>query len=329
MINIDITTKNTVYNTLGSQAQWVQHRFGRRDYPQLELAKETIKQIISQTDDPVNFISVFGDPSEHKDIVEILGFIDQGKIIFNSNLNFKNDALIEILNKKQAYVVFPCFGIADQSNKIVLNSDWSQIEHNLKQLKCNVCVEFYLFEHNIHQIDLIKKICNKLSLTLELKSGIALHPDGFSPIVNENKEWLYDAYSCDESTKNVKWPSLEKTVHGYNSLIHFVKPVIGTAILDRKNFYKINSSFSTDNISISVTGHIFPSYELHLIFSNALCTDWNVSLSKITEFNKITIKKEYIHLCSALTTISNMLEYNCLDTASYKDILANFTDSNI
>ena len=91
MINIDLTTKNTVYNTLGPQAQWVQHRFGRRDYPNIELAVETVKQVISQSSDTINFISVFGDPSEHTDIIEIVNYLDQGKLVFNSYLNFNND----------------------------------------------------------------------------------------------------------------------------------------------------------------------------------------------------------------------------------------------
>jgi hypothetical protein len=91
MINIDLTTKNTVYNSLGAQAQWVQHRFGRRNYPDLELDTDTVKQLISQANDTVNLISVFGDPSEHANIIEIIDFIEPGKLIFNSYLNFDND----------------------------------------------------------------------------------------------------------------------------------------------------------------------------------------------------------------------------------------------
>jgi hypothetical protein len=328
MINIDLTTKNTVYNSLGAQAQWVQHRFGCRNYPDLELDTDTVKQLISQANDTVNLISVFGDPSEHADIIEIIDFIEPGKLIFNSYLNFDNDKLIDLLNSKQAYIVFPCYGINELADKIILNSNWQQIQHNLARLTCTVCVEFYLFEHNIQQIPLIKTLCNTHSLKLELKQGTAVHPDGFSSVVNEHAEWLYDVYSCSADQKVIKWPELCQTVNGYNSLIQFVKPIDGVSILERKNFYKIRNSFTSDNISVSVTGHVFPSYELHQIFSNALCTDWNFSFSKITEFNKITVKPEYIHLCSSLTNICDMLDFNCLSKHNYSDILVNFADSN-
>jgi len=329
MINIDLTTKNTVYNTLGPQAQWSQHRFGRRNYPILDLPTETVKQIIDQSDDTINFISVFGDPSSHKDIVQILEFADQGKIVFNSHLNFDNQSLINILNEKQAYIVFPCFGINELADRILLNANWGQIEKNLSKLTCTVCVEFHMFEHNIHQIPLVKEMCELYSLSLDLRPGAALHPNGFSTIVDEHGEWLYDAYSCNEQLEVKKWPVLQKTVNGYNSLIQFVKPEKGASILKRKNFYKIRSSYIKDNISVSVTGHVFPSYELHQIFSNALCNDWNFSMSKITEFNKITIKEEYAHLCSSLTNICDMLDFNCLSKHNYSDILANFADSNV
>jgi hypothetical protein len=327
MINIDLTTKNTVYNTLGPQAQWVQHRFGRRTYPDVDLDIESIKQVISHSADTVNFISVFGDPSEHKDIVEILTYTDQGKIVFNSNLNFDNDQLIAVLNSKQAYVVFPCYGINELADKVALKSDWNQIESNLKKLNCTVCVEFYIFEHNVHQLPQLETLCKELSLELKLTPGTALHPDGFSPIVDYNGCWLYDVYSCDKDTKTVKWHNLHQTVNGYNSLIQFIKPVTGDSILKFGKFYKIDSSVAIDSISISATGHVFPSYELLQIFSNALCTDWNFSFSKIKHLNKI--KPEYTHLCSALTNISKMLDFNSLNTNQYSDILANFTNSDI
>lgn len=328
MINVDLTTKNTVYNTLSPQAQWVQHRFGRRDYPDIELAVENVKRMISHSSDTVNFISVFGDPSEHKDIVEILNYNDQGKIVFNSNLNFDNDQLIAVLNSKQAYVVFPCYGINELADKVVLNSNWNQIKNNLTKLNCTVCVEFYIFEHNVHQLPQLETLCKELSLELKLKPGTALHPDGFSPIVDYDGRWLYDVYSCNENTTSVKWRNLYQTVNGYNSLIQFIKPVKGDSILKLGKFYKIDSSISVDNnSSISVTGHMFPSYELLQIFSNALCTDWNFSFSKITHLNKIN--PEYTHLCSALTNISKMLDFNNLNTNQYSDILENFANSNV
>lgn len=329
MINVDLTTKNTVYNTLSPQAQWVQHRFGRRDYPELEIDLDCVKSVIEHSDDTINFISIFGDPSQHTKIHEILECVPQGKVVFNSHLNFTDNLLIEILNKKHAYVVVPCYGIDDLADKIALRTDWQQVESNLKYLKCTVCIEFYLFEHNFHQLDAIQTLCNTLSLELKIKRGTSLHPAGYSPIVDENKNWLYDVYSCDETVHTIKWPTLNQTVNGYNNLIHFIKDFSGASILNRPNFYKITKEFKVDNISVSSTGHVFPSFDLHQIFSNALCTDWNFSFSNITKENKISIKPEYNHICAALTTIEKMLKFNSLNDNQYTKILANFTDSNI
>jgi len=329
MINIDLTTKNTVYNTLGPQAQWIQHRFGRRDYPDVDLDFACIKDVINKTTDTINFVSVFGDPSEHKDIVKILSLIPAGKIVFNSNLNFVNNKLIEVLNEKHAYIVFPCYGINQLVDKITLNSNWKIIENNLANLHCTVCVEFYLFEHNISQIELVKELCNRLSLELKFKPGVATHPDGFSTIIDNNGIWLYDAYSCNDQMQEPKWSNLYQTVPGYNSLIQYIKPVQGNSILEKQNFYKIKSKLEKNNVSISVTGNVFPSFELHQIFSNALCSDWDFSFSKITHFNRITIKPEYKYLCGSLTQICAMLEFNSLTKNDYDDILANFADSNV
>mgnify|MGYP000202266579 CR=1 FL=1 len=71
-----------------------------------------------------------------------------------------------------------------------LHTDWLTVDSNLKKLDCTVCIEFSVFEHNVHQLPLVKNICKERSLELKIKEGVSLHPDGFSPVVNENKEWL-------------------------------------------------------------------------------------------------------------------------------------------
>ena len=47
------------------------------------------------------------------------------------------------------------------------------------------------------------------------------------------------------------------------------------------------------------------------------------------KFFQTSIKPEYAHLCSALTNISKMLEFNSLSTNQYSDILENFANSNV
>lgn len=311
MINIDLTTSNTVYNTLGAQAQWLQHRFGRRDYPDLSLDSEKIISFINSCEDTINFISVFGDPCCHPKFIDILSCVKEGRSVVNTYLNFNNDSIIQLLNDKQSYVVVPLYGIDDLHDKIILHSDWASVKKNISNLTCNVCVEFYLFEHNIHQLEEITQLSKNLNFELKVKKGISLHPDGFSSIVNEKGVWLYDVYSCDENTVDLMWRNLPKTVHGYNSLIQFVKPIKGKNILKNPNIVRVQDKYTYDNqTSISVTGHIFNSIELHQIFSNALCSDWELSFSKITEYDRMTIKKEFKYYCSTLNHILELLKEN-------------------
>lgn len=311
MINIDLTTNNTVYNTLGAQAQWLQHRFGKRNYPELSLNTSTVKAFLETCDDTVNFISVFGDPCCHLDFLDIISNVKEGHSVINTYLNFNDDSIIQVLNNKHSYVVVPLYGIGALHDKILLGSDWNVVRNNLSKLT-NVCVEFYMFEHNIYQLEEIKELSRILNFDLKIKQGISLHPDGFSPIVNSNGEWLYDAYPCNENTINLKWKDLYKTVNGYNSLIQFIKPIKGKSILNSPNVFKVQDNYTYDNqTSISVTGHRFNSFELHQVFSNALCTDWDLSFSKITEYDKMTVRQDFKYYCSTLTYISELLKENC------------------
>lgn len=329
MIAIDLTTKNRIYNTLGPQAQWVQHRFGKRKYPDTDLTLSCVLDILKISNDTINFISVYGDPCCHPDFITIINNVPAGKSVVNTSLNFVDDQIINALNENHSYVVVPLFGINELCNSIALLSDWNIILNNLKKLTCGVCVEFYTFEHNIFQVDEITNLSKKLGFELKINKGAALHPDGFSPIVNESGEWLYDAYPCSTG-QNIKWPQLCKTVRGYNSLVQFVKTINGKSILDNPGFYKISKMHTHNNMtSISVTGHVFPSFELHQIFSNALCPDWDLSFTKIVADDKMTIREEFKSLCSDLVEISNYLPNNKIQESNFLTILSNFANSNI
>jgi hypothetical protein len=326
MINIDITTKNTVYNTLGPQAQWVQHRFGRREYPDLDLSSEVVKRVVSNTEDTINFISVYGDPSCHPDILSILESVPAGKLVFNTYLNIENDELIKILNEKNAYIVIPIYGINDLCSKVTLYADWQLILKNLDKLTTQVCIEFYQFNHNAYQVNQLTKICEDRKFDLKIKTNVSLHPSGLSSIVSDDGIWLYDIFNCNNSNRSVE---LHKTSQGYNNLIQFVKPIKGKSILNKPAFFKMAENYTYDtSLSVSVTGHVFPSFELHQLFSNALCTDWNFSFSKIKDSDGVSIKEEYKYLCSSLNNVISCMDNN-LYTEEFDNILANFADSNV
>ena len=328
MINIDLTTKNNIYNAVGPQAQWIQHRFGRRNYPDLELDTDTVLSTISKLTETTNFISIFGDPCLHSNFIEILYKIETGKSIVNTNLNFNNDSIIDTLNNKKSFVVVPLFGINELCDKIVLDSDWDLISSNLKKLSCGVQIEFYTYNHNLHQLAEITDFCNSINCNLKINNGVSIHPDGFSPIVDSKGNWLYDVYANKENISN-QTNSLHKTVLGYNSLVQFVKPIEGRNILNNPTVYKLVEKHTYDNdISISVTGDVFPSFALHQIFSNALCTDWNLSITNITD--RGSIREEFKYVLSAINKILLYLdEKNNIYNKDILDILANLTNSDI
>lgn len=330
MINIDLTTNSPVYNTIGAQAQWIQHRFGRRNYPNLELDADVVIKTLSNINETINFISIFGEPCAHPNFLEILKTVNVGCSVVNTTLNFVNDHIIDELNNKKTFVVVPLYGINELCDKIVLHSDWTTISNNLKNLNTGVSVEFYLFEHNIHQLEEVKQFCKDTNCELKINTGVAIHPSGFSPIVNEHAEWLYDAYSAGQSS-TIKWGTLHKTVSGYNSLIQFVKPIKGRSIIDNPAVHQFVQDYKYDeNISISVTGDVFPSFELHKMFSNALCTDWNLSFNNIANIDKVTVNENFKYVCASINKIVKYLKNN--NNIYNKDIdyiLTNLANSNI
>lgn len=325
MINIDLTTKNTVYNTLGPQAQWIQHRFGRRKYPDLEIEVDTVVKIVQETEDTINLISCYGDSSSYSNILDVLSKVKEGRCVFNSHLSFENDQLIDTLNNKQAYVVVPLFGIEELNDKILLHSNWALVLKNLKNLKCNVCIEFYTYSFNHHQIEKVRSLFNSDNIEIKLKEGIYTHPAGFSPIVNEEGKWLYDVYSPKS-----KWAELVQTVNGYNCLIQFIKPIKGKSILNNPLIYRIDGASAKGDVSISVTGDVFPSHNLLIQFSNALCNDWTLALSKITESDNVTVKEDFRNVCIDLGNILNYLkQHNNIYKNEFNSILANLANSNV
>lgn len=330
MINIDLTTKNNIYNTVGPQAQWIQHRFGRRNYPDIELNTDIILNAISKLTETINFISVFGDTCLHPDFIEILSKTETGKSIVNTSLNFNNDNIIDALNNKRSFVVVPLFGINELCDKIVLGADWNLISDNLKKLSCGVQIEFYTYNHNIQQLAEITDFCNSIKCNLKINKGVSVHPDGFSPIVDSEGNWLYDVYVANEET-DIRTGNLYKTVPGYNSLVQFVKPLKGRSILNNPTVYKFINDYTYDkDISISVTGDVFPSFALHQIFSNTLCTDWNLSVTNVTSLDKTSIREEFKYTLSALNKILLYLnEKNNIYNKDILDILTDLTNSDI
>jgi hypothetical protein len=307
MITVDITTRNNVFFSLGPQGQWIQHRFGKRNYPLLDLEISIIEKILS-SNKTVFFRSIYGDPLCHPDIDQILNIIASKScdVFFFSFLNVDNK-IIEKINKIPNVHVYCIIDGYKNYGRTILNSNKTQVFKNVSNLS-NVTLEYRIYKHNVRDIKLLeKKFPNAI---INLLPGINLVRD-FSTVVDENRNWLYDVFPIVDADESLHDPSLNKTIDGYKILANYLVDVEGgVSILDQpalSKFIRKNKTFQYDMNAVSVTGHIFTSTELMSVFSNALCKDW-----KITDFlNSYQVEVN--------TTLLKILE----------DGLKSFSDSDI
>lgn len=293
MITLDITTKNSVYNPLSAQGQWIQHRFGKRDYPDLDLDLNTIKKTLD-TYNQIFFRSVYGDPLCHPHIGDILSLIkDSNKncIIF-TYLNIDDDNLMQQILEVPNLTLYVMIDGFESYSKTFLNSDPKTVFKNIQYLGKKAVLEFYMYRHNILEVEKIKQQFpnNEISLT----PGRKLTEDSAS-ILDEKGHWLYDVYSVSEYDINLYDSSLNKSLNNFKTLIVFLKDVNGESFLNEPvvaRHIKDDITFEIDMPAISVTGHLFDSTEIMTIFSNALCCDWYIrDLNDISYVSKLVISK--------------------------------------
>ena len=73
-VHIDLTTSNTVFNPLSAQGSWIQHRFGKRNYPNIELDTARVIDYLLQTNDQIFLTSSFGDALCFSGITDLIKF---------------------------------------------------------------------------------------------------------------------------------------------------------------------------------------------------------------------------------------------------------------
>lgn len=289
MITIDITTRNTIFNPLSAQGSWIQHRFGRRNYPLLDLDIETILAVFDQHKQ-VFVRCVFGDPLCHPNIENILELAQDKSVnlILFTYLNISDTALINKLRKYNVSVFVPVDGFFTYG-KTLLDSCGRTVYENLQLLAEKSTVEFHLYSYNISETDLVKQFCDEYNCNLKFQAGKNFGLPVTS-VINETGNWLYDVLplnSVDDKVSDNRL--LDKTVEGYRSLLDYTKPVEGTSILDKPAISKrlqTDEKFSIDMPAVSATGHVFESAEEMFTFSNALCTDWQIDSDKLLKLGR-------------------------------------------
>jgi len=287
MITVDITTKNTVFDPLSGQGSWIQHRFGQRNYPCLDLNLDCITEIINSHD--IIFLrSVYGDPLCHPEIKEIIGVANKMRktLIIFSYLNTSNsEVLDQILQSETVSVYVPVDGFENYGCTI-LDSNKSTVFENLIKLGSKATVEFLLYSYNINDLKDLREFCDTHGCLLKTHPGRNFGLPVTS-IVNKDGHWLYDVFPLTSELDAI-WDNRvkEKTVEGYRSLLDYVGKIEGISILDDPaitKIFKTDESFNDDMPAVSVTGHVFKNTESMFAFSNALCTDWAINTSTLSK----------------------------------------------
>lgn len=300
-LTVDLTTANSVFYPLGPQGQWINHRFGRRNYPMLTLPYEPLVKSLDGVDvDGLVLDSVYGDPICYSNIDSLLTYAATRNITiqFHSHLNVLQNNTIHLLNSSDSHVITTLSGINHLADKIHQELDWNIVQSNLQLLTCKKTVIFHMYRHNICQIPQLTQFCVNNNIHLELIPGPTLSAD-FSSIIDQHGNWLYDVYSAD-SPDDTADDALVKTMEGYHALKKYRVTPSGKSILSKPMIFRTGNSpeLHPERICVAVTGHVFKNIPHLHAFTNALCSDWKIEKSDVLLDSSGTID-HYIYATAA------------------------------
>ena len=320
-MNIDPTTHSTVYNPLSSQGQWAQHRFGKRDYPELNLDLETVLHSLDSIsegffvfDEPIYLKSTYGDAGLWKDATRISKLV--GGMLTISTYGMIPSKTVQTLKQHQAMIHVFCDGFEQECGKIFLGQTWESVANVLSLANCNAMVEFFVYEHNKHQIPFITTFCAQRSVKIKFTPGIKNDNVG-SVVIDQEGNWLYDVVPVDLETEmldddhdhvqlreikdkfaNLKPVPLQRHLANYNSLRTFVAEREGRGLLDspmvshlikHQQLQKFDNP-NKEDIHITPSGHVAENGEEFYMFVNMLSPDWKMTNKTVS---KICITDEY------------------------------------
>jgi hypothetical protein len=324
---IDPTTHSTVYNPLSSQGQWAQHRFGKRDYPDLTLDLETVLHSLDSIsegffvfDRPIYLKSTYGDAGLWKDVTRLSKLV--GGMLTVSTYGMLDAKVIKTIKHHQAMIHVFCDGFEDDCGKVFLGAEWESIANLLSIANSNAMVEFFVFEHNKHQIPYIITFCAQRNVKIKFTPGISNDNIG-SCVIDHDSNWLYDVLPVELETEmldadydaallreikdkysNVKPVQLKRHLENYNSLRTFIVNKKGRGLLQlpmisqlipHNQLQKFDNPVK-DDIHITPTGHVTENAEEYHMFLNMVSSDWemtNKTVSKINHLDEYGLKTLY------------------------------------
>ena len=309
---VDVTTHNSVYDALSPQAQWFDHRIGRRNYPTVELTLSQIQQLHDNDAHLFHMVSVYGDVADWSHLTDYLIEHPEKPLYIDTYGMFTKDALLLLRDANLHRMVIKIDGWGESMGKIHLGQKHEVVMNTIREVSKNhhVFVEYYTYKHNVKDIKCFLEFCESMHIHAKLTTG-DMNDDGLSCIVDQDGQWLYDVYSAGISsdwirskhTKNITYDAvvddeiLHKSVTGFNRLRTFIQPPQGRSILNNPILPSL-SALTNDTIiskftsrsqtkSCTVTGHVFDNNDLGMLFSMLLGDDWKVT------FNDVSTKDQY------------------------------------
>ena len=323
---IDPTTHNQIYDPTSPQGEWYAHRWGRRDYPEVELQNDDLTTLYCRPTEPLHLKCMYGDPADWTDIDKFLRAKNSFTVIMDTYGMLK-DSTIRILKRQERQVNIYIDGWENTMGKVFLGQDFETVKSSIMELKDVVCnqkpaliVHYNLYQHNIEDAKRFCEFAEEEGVTIRVFPG--KHCNGYyHSIIDENSNWLYDVFPVDfedlqeherliEISENQATfypfpepdPSLAcmpKTLAAYNTLRTFMKDPEGESILDdalitnlfpdkKLKIELTRRMIGEDNRYLCPTGHILPNMQLGVTFMNMLCSDWSFKKSDI-----VTLKTSY------------------------------------
>lgn len=250
---VDPTTKNFIYNSTSPQGQWYKHRWGRRNYPIVDLP------LFYPATEHITLSSVYGDPLAWTHINEFCKN-------YKGNISIITYGVGVLPEHDNITYILKLDGIHELCGKVFLGAEWN--ESILARVDI---IEFHQYAHNKRQLLDVYQLCVEHNLHLVIVDGAMVDYYGAS-IIDQECNWLYDVFPATHDSTE-----LVRTVEAYNSLRTYVKPPQGRSILRKPMIAKqpeIYRTVENDGEYIAPTGHKFTNRNMFTMFMLMLGDDW-------------------------------------------------------
>jgi len=277
---LDVTTHNTVFNTVGLQAKWFAHRWGQRNYPLMDLELSDIPDAHIY-----HLACTYGDPADWKYIDDFLLtttqtiFIDTYGMFSTSTLQLLQDLTIGFINVHVD-------GWDTTMGQVFLGQQLERVKDTVFVNPEKTTIVYSVYQHNQCDVANFIKFCKKHNINYDVKPG-EITDNGVSCIVNQSAEWLYDlfpAHAQDADTDQ----QLYRSTTGSQRLVTFMRSPEGRSILDNPllpNLSTLNVSqeiknkfIDGDPCFVSTTGIVFSNCALGQLYMALLGTDWRFTV---------------------------------------------------